>query len=479
MSSVTIHREEYVYLAGLTENSALIAWGAFFFKVKGALDGGEWELIRDKDLQKYKEHSADLDRVNLIGSSSKPYAQFAGEQPPVEVRFIKKESGDVVTQFYGRTNHVELQNLEPDTVYSYTVKVNGKEWGGGPLRDWDPRAGGMALSNGSYRNEFRTLPRRTTSVPKLTFAAIGDFGRGVRTGSHDELCQSEVAKALEKAVDDHNVRLILSTGDNIYNTSQQGSGDEDSDWFFTYFQPYRYIINRVPVFTCIGNHDEGETFGESSDDRIQMYDNMYVGYLFLKSAAGEAQHQPGLFYRFRCGSDVEFICLDTSKRKWLGAKRYFRHPDHKAFLDRVFPEGASQLPRWRIPFFHHPPYSAGPVHFNDDDVIEDLVPMFKRAGVRAAFSGHEHNFQYSVDEGVSFFVTGGAGKFRSAALTKFDKAKTKAWGGNDEGHFVLVTIEGDTMTVFPFGRLKEGNLRPITTRNPAGDQVAPPFEVTA
>ena len=37
----------------------------------------------------------------------------------------------------------------------------------------------------------------------------------------------------------------MTTGDNIYAAQRfllldQGSGDEDDDWFFTFFQPYRY-----------------------------------------------------------------------------------------------------------------------------------------------------------------------------------------------------------------------------------------------
>ena len=35
-----VHREPYITLAGLTEDSALVAWGAFYFEVAGReLDG--------------------------------------------------------------------------------------------------------------------------------------------------------------------------------------------------------------------------------------------------------------------------------------------------------------------------------------------------------------------------------------------------------------------------------------------------------
>ena len=74
---------------------------------------------------------------------------------------------------------------------------------------------------------------------------------------------------------------------------------------------------------------------------------------------------------------------------------------------------------------------------------------FKTAGVRAVFGGHEHNFQHSVDDGIQYFVTGGAGEIRTGtpSLEDFRKAKTEAWGGNDEGHFLLVKISGDLMEV--------------------------------
>ena len=50
----------------------------------------------------------------------------------------------------------------------------------------------------------------------LTFAVVGDFGTGVRKPSKPERRQREVAMALERAVREAGVRLVLTTGDNIY-----------------------------------------------------------------------------------------------------------------------------------------------------------------------------------------------------------------------------------------------------------------------
>ena len=165
--------------------------------------------------------------------------------------------------------------------------------------------------------------------------AIGDFGTGIRHPSTPDRQQREVAAALEKAVDAHDVRLILTTGDNIYagrtllGVPVGATGDEDDDWFFTYYQPYRYILNRIPVYPSIGNHDGDET--EVNDDRDQVLDNFYVAErLAGEEQAGRASVGPGLNYRFRHGSDIELVCIDSSRRFLLFGQRFFRHPEPRA-----------------------------------------------------------------------------------------------------------------------------------------------------
>ncbi|MBC7931389.1 MAG: metallophosphoesterase family protein [Rubrivivax sp.] len=475
-NDLSIHREEYLYLAGLTHDSALIAWGAFYFKLKGDPENGKWELIDDDDLDDFK-----TSRTNLIGASSAPYA---ASNTAAEVELTEQGTGNTKKKLIAGANHAVFEDLKPDTAYTYSVRVNGELWGAGPLRDWEVEGdkGFMRRSNFSYDNVFRTFPDPAQESPDLAFAILGDFGRGVRTRSEDGQCQREIAASLARAVEEHDVRLILSTGDNIYHGSKQGSGDEDDDWFFTFFQPYRFVINRVPVFPSVGNHDEGETVGESSDDRRQLYDNLYIRNRFVGAMeTGDASLEPGMFYRVRYGSDIELICLDTSKQSWLFAERYFKHKNHQPFIESALPNDGGAAVKWRIPFFHHPPFCAGPNHLNKQSVIDYFVPKFIRAGVRAAFCGHEHNFQHSLDKGIHYFVTGGSGKFDSdkPRASRFDEARTQAWGGNEEGHFLLVEIKGNRMKVMPFGNLADETLRPIKINAVTGEQNVPPFEVEA
>jgi hypothetical protein len=351
--------------------------------------------------------------------------------------------------------------------------VNGHEWAGGPRRDWmlgpPAREQGLVESGRVYDNRFRTHPSPDVDAG-LTFAAIGDFGTGVRRASTETRRQRELASALEAAVETAGIRMLLTTGDNIYaGRSLLGipvgaTGDEDDDWFFTFFQPYRYVINRIPVYPCIGNHDGNET--EVNDDRDQIMDNFYLAERLLgEEAAGRASIGPGLFYRFRYGSEIELVCLDSSRRFLLFSERFFRHVNHAPFLAAAFPEAPAASPRWRIPFAHHPPYCAGPLYGNSRSSIEHLVPLYRRSGVRMVLGGHEHNFQHALVDGIHYFVTGGGGKVRKGTPDRTAEAGTV--GVSVQVHFLLARITGRRAEVTPIG--EDG--RPLLVVGPAGSEV--------
>jgi hypothetical protein len=145
-----------------------------------------------------------------------------------------------------------------------------------------------------------------------------------------------------------------------------------------------------------------------------------------------------LFYRFRYGSDIEFVCIDTSKEDFFRGYRLFEFPKHWDFIEQSFPAEGVQ-PAWRIPFAHHPLYSAGPQHHNTRG-MEKLVPLFERSGVRVMFTGHEHNFQHSRSPSLDHFVTGAAGKVRRSRPDRFEPAFTESWA--TDCHFLLATITG-------------------------------------
>ena len=452
-----VHFEPYVVLAAVTHKSVLVSWGGFYFTFRA--EDGTWKVMDDGDLDRVHPP-----RQSSIGAKSDPYGRATVE--------VVDAAGAVVARGETTsTNHCFVAGLEPDTEYTYRVVVNGHEWAAGPRRDWAIAEGrkGMVESGRAYDNRFRTHPHPDTAAP-LAFAAIGDFGTGIRHPSTPDRQQREVAAALEAAVAAHDVRLILTTGDNIYagrtllGVPVGATGDEDDDWFFTYYQPYRYLLNRIPVYPSIGNHDGNET--EVNDDRDQVMDNFYLAErLAGEEQAGRASIGPGLFYRFRYGSDVELVCLDSSRRFLLFGERFFRHPNHQPFLEAAFPPADGKPPRWRIPFAHHPPYCAGPMHGNSVSSLEHLVPLYRRAGVKLVLSGHEHNFQHSRADGIDYFVTGGGGKVRGGRPKGMAEARTAAWAA--ACHFLLVRVEGAEARVTPIG----GDGKPLAVQGPDGRPV--------
>jgi tartrate-resistant acid phosphatase type 5 len=457
------HAEPYIYLPEINHRSVLVAWGAFYFRVKS---DGQMKLVDEDDLDHVHPP-----RKDTVGARSASYG-------PARVE-IADSSGALVTAGQTETaNHCWITGLQPDTEYSYRVIVKNQQWAEGVRWDWSPEQKAL-IRGGTYTNRFRTNPDPAVAAASLEFAIMGDFGVGVKEPSADRQ-QQFVANALRKAVETTGVRFILTTGDNIYAGKRflglpvGEQGDEDDDWFFTYFQPYRYVLNRVCVYPSIGNHDTGES--EDNDDRGQVEDNLYIRErISAAEAAGRASFGPGMFYRFRYGSDIELVCLDTSKEHFF-AERLFDHPNHQTFIESSLPV-ANGAPRWRIPFGHHPPFSAGPRHHNTKS-MHRLIPMFQRAGVRAVFSGHEHNFQHGVRDDIHYFVTGAAGKRRDDRPDRFEEAHTRSWSA--ECHFLLVSIRADRMEVRAIGPLGDttGALADIARRSPSGALVAEPMIVT-
>jgi tartrate-resistant acid phosphatase type 5 len=458
------HAEPYLYLPSVTHESALVAWGAFYFRVTSK---GIWKLVDDTDL-KYVHPP----RKDSIGARSAPYG-------PAHVEVYDPTGALVSVAKTEATNHCWVTGLAPDTEYTYKVFVKADEWAQGGRWDWSARDRALVQAGARYDNRFRTHPHPKTAATSLSFAVIGDFGVGMKDDRPDRR-QQQVADALRLAVDTEGVRLVLTTGDNIYAGRKLlgipigATGDEDDDWFFTYFQPYRYIINRVPVYPSIGNHDAAES--EDCDDRAEVEDNFYICERIAgEEASGRASHGPGLFYRFRYGSEIEFLCIDTSKEGFFKGHRLFEFPKHWTFLDASLPE-APRGTMWRIPFAHHPPYSAGPQHHNTKEMAR-LFPLFDRAGVAVMFSGHEHNFQHSRVNGIDYFVTGAAGKFRSASPDRFEEAHTESW--SNLCHFLLVRIEGDRMLVRAIGERTDtaAGLIDIARWTPGGATLSSPINV--
>ena len=459
-SAPEVHFEPFLHLVDVGAEEALIAWGGFYFR-RGDSPYGEWRIVDDEELREVAGT-----RTGTIGLSSEPYGEAVVE--------VERE-GEIVARVETATNNYAwIRDLEPATEYRYRVRVDGEPWAEGELRDWDLEQRALVPSGRRYENRFRTFPAAGSHAP-VRFAVLGDFGVGILASDENAYRQTQLAGALERVCERGDVLLVLTTGDNVYlGPDTTGSGNEDDDWYASFYEPYRYVINQVPVFPTVGNHDVADT--ESSDDRDQLDDNFYLRERFRPAVeAGRASLDPGLFYCLRVGATAELVCIDTSLGKEAGMEHFFDDEAHLDWLREALDDDPD-APTWRIPFSHHPPFCAGPEHGNTAGMVERLVPLFERAGVRLVLSGHEHNFQHSRVGGIDYVVSGAAGKLRTEEPTGFEAAGTRAWAAT--GHFLLVDLDDERALVHPVaGVAEDGTLEEIELRAPDGGRVTAPIEI--
>lgn len=477
-----VHREPFVHLADLTAERALIAWGAFFFADP---DGEGWRIVEDPDVHRLDGRRTA--RRETIGVSSPPYGH-------AEVIVTDAATGsEVARATTDTTNHVWVTGLRPDTEHRYRVEVEGQPWADRATYDWVETGDGPGLvrTERAYDHRFRTFPAPDVAAP-VRFAVLGDYGVGVLSGNEAARRQLRLADVLDRAVTHAGVRLVLTTGDNVYLGEQDtpdGAGNEDDDWYSSFYQPYRYVIDRVPIYPGVGNHDTGES--ERSDNRDQLADNLFTDLRFADHVAdGRAALDPGMYYRFRYGADVEFICIDTTEADDLdGYRHYFDHPRHQRWLETSFPDLAAASddgdgphgrgrPGWRIPFTHHPPYCAGPDHASLQPLIDLLVPLLHRSGTPLVLSGHEHNFQHHHVDGIDYVVSGAAGKLDLGAPDRCAEAGTVSWA--DTAHLLVVDVEPDRIVVHPVTDVTDtGELVLLQrVRVEGGGHVSGPIEIT-
>lgn len=463
MGSPQTHVEPFVHLVDVTPTRALVAWGAFWFQRPGP--DRPWRVVDDERLPQVADG-----RRGCIGASAEPYGDAV-------VEALDANGAVVASARTSDRSWAWLEGLAPDTEYAYRVVVDGRPWADGERSDWVPCARGgydLAPAGRSYDLRLRTAPAPESAVP-VAFAALGDFGVGICTDAESSRRQRRVAEALEHLVDARDVRFVVGLGDTVYLGEQgragQESGGEDDDWYSSFFQPYRYVIARVPVYPAVGNHDSTDT--EGSDDRAQMEDNFHTAERFA-ARDGRSSLGPGLFYRFTYGADLELVCVDSSMAgPDEGVHRHFQDAGHLRWLTETFAPGG---PRWRIPFSHHPAYCAGPEHGNDAEVIETLLPIYATGGVRLVLAGHEHNFQISRVDRVTHVVSGAGGQIREAVPEDVDAAHTDLW--SVQAHVLLVEVDGDDARLTPVSAmLPDGTPHLMTALTPANEVRYPPFVV--
>jgi Calcineurin-like phosphoesterase len=232
----------------------------------------------------------------------------------------------------------------------------------------------------------------------LTFGVIGDNGTG-------DTAQYETGRQLFAAYQRHAFPLVIMVGDNIYGS------ERPQDFLKKFETPYRALLDAgVKFYASLGNHD-------SREQRFYKPYNM-EGKLYYSLKAPE--------------QDVRFFALDST---------YLDKPQ----IEWLEKELSGSKERWKIPFFHHPPYSSGGRHGSDLRLRAAVEPLFIQHGVTVVFTGHDHFYERTrPQQGITYFVTGSSGKLARGDLR--DKSPLMASGFDTDRAFMVVNIDGDRLT---------------------------------
>src|SRR5262249_18341699 len=141
--------------------------------------------------------------------------------------------------------------------------------------------------------------------------------------------------------------------------------------------------------------------------------------------------EPARYYRFSYGDFADFFALDSTTNSEEGPARpmFRKDGDQSRWLQQNLSESRA---RWKIPYFHHPPFNAGPRHPSAEEDLEHWLEMFRSNGVKVVFTGHEHNFQFTEANGqtggIRYIISGSGGELRQGDVRReMAGAQTQGW----------------------------------------------------
>jgi tartrate-resistant acid phosphatase type 5 len=366
------------------------------------------------------------DGVNTIGRSSPSHGEAT-------VRI----AGRILTS---SQNWIVVGDLKPDTDYTYEIQLHNSVIGNGTVRTW---------------------PSNST---RLAFFVIGDYGTG--NGAQHQIAQAMLAEFRKREHSGNPPRFVITTGDNIYgdfSTTFFGvrhTGSADSDWTNKFFEPYRELISHIPFYPTLGNHD-----GNESENRTDL--SAYLDNFFFPG------DKPARYYEFSYAGFADFFALDSTLITESGPMRaqYLENGPEFAWMKKVLPASKAM---WKIPYYHHPVFNAGPRHVSSHHDLQHWIDLFASSGVKVVFNGHEHNFQFSeVDDlsgGVRYITSGAGGELRPGNVQSHMRKENVA-GWASQNHFLLVEIDGKTMNVTPI------SWEPMNVTDPDGKTIQMPIVV--
>ena len=150
------------------------------------------------------------------------------------------------------------------------------------------------------------------------------------------------------------------------------------------------------------------------------------------------------YYSFKPSTkqSVRFFALESS----------YLNPEQIAWFEKELKDSDSD---WKIPYFHHPPYSSGERHGSDTQMRQPLEPLFLKYNVSVVLTGHDHFYERTKPQkGIVYFVCGSGGQLRKGNI---DKSTGLTAAGNDQDQAFMTLANrsiwaGSSDSAFPTSR---------------------------
>ena len=246
---------------------------------------------------------------------------------------------------------------------------------------------------------------------QIRFAVVGDFGDAGQP-------EQDVANL----INGWQPGFVITTGDNNYPSGAAATIDANIGQFYhQYISPYTGAygtgapFNRF--FPTLGNHDWGAGFPNPTG--LQPY----LDYFTLPGNERYYEFVWGTLHFFVLDSDPNEPDGTTStslQANWLRARL------------------AASNARWKLVYFHHPPYSSGPHGPN-----ADMQWPFRAWGATAVLSGHDHVYERLNVGGLPYFVNGLGGRSLYTFGPPLPESQVRY---SDDFGAMLVTASAQTLT---------------------------------
>ena len=325
-----------------------------------------------------------------------------------KARQAKAVSRDFVTDLGAtRLFTCTLTDLSPNADYSYRVG-DGTHW--------------------SDVSKFSTARR---NAREFKFLIFGDSQAPVGGDNPYGIWRKTLHNAFSANPD---AKFIVNVGD-LVDYGQMGA-----HWN-AWFAAAKGVVDRIPEMAASGNH---EYYGSRDMTRPQYWAAQWV---FPRNGP---EGMKGQVYSYDYGP-VHIVVLDSQaeEQKSRGDILAIQKPWLEADL-------AASKAKWKIVFFHKPPYPVYPRRYNND-IKAAFCPIMEKYGVDLVFNAHDHGIArtYPIkgdalmkkpSEGVIYYISGQSGGKSYPAVKKMEY-NTMFYNPVEQPNYFVVDVKEKKITI--------------------------------